>query len=493
LTLEASLIRALQCSLAPEQNDAPRWRPAPENEPQKLAYARAQSGAVMEIGFGGQAGGGKSSLALGIAGTLFRKSVIFRREFTQLSDMIEYGNSFFPTPFVAGDKKHWRFDGRLIRLRHAQHETDWKKYQGQSYEFIAFDEAAEFLETQVRSITGWLRGIGNAKTLLLLCFNPPTTAEGEWIVQRYAPWIDPEYPGNRAAPGEIRWFARVGDDKEIEIEDGEPFLDSAGNMVYPISRTFIPASRHDNPYLGEQYERQLDNLPEPLRSMIRDGDFTVSSQDDPWQVLPTNWVLQAQQRAREGKRPDVALRALGVDVARGGDDETVFAPLYGSWFDPLKTFPGSQTPDGQQVAAQVVGFLGDQNAPVFIDVIGWGASAYDHLKVLDNMAVTPVNNAEKSTRTDKSGRFQFANIRAASYWAFREALDPASGQDIALPDDRELRVELCAARYKIVGGKIQLEAKDDIKRRLKRSPDHADAIILAWWSTVAPTFAMDWV
>lgn len=472
---------------------APFWTPAPENKPQQTAYELARSGEVMQLGFGGQAGGGKSDLALGLAGTLFDKSVIFRREYPQLTDMIERGNEIFPTPFVSGEKKHWRFDIRLIRLRHVQYETDWKKYQGQSYDLIAFDEAAEFLEAQVRSITGWLRSAHNKRTLLLLCFNPPTTPEGEWIVRMFAPWIDPSYAGSRAQSGEIRWFARLEDDREIEVEDGEPFENDDGNTVYPISRTFIPASRHDNPYLGEEYERQLDNLPEPLRSMIRDGDFTVATQDDPWQVLPTNWVLQAQQRWREGKRPDVALRALGVDVARGGDDSTVFAPLYGTWFDTLQKFPGAQTPDGQRVAAQVIGALGESRAPVYIDVIGWGASAYDHLKALDNMSVTPVNNGEASERIDKSGRYHFTNVRAASYWALREALDPTSGEDIALPDDRELRVELCAARYKVVGAKIQLESKEDIKKRLKRSPDSADSVVLAWWGTLSPTFEMAWM
>jgi hypothetical protein len=450
------------------------WTPAPENAPQCIAYELARSRSVMQMGFGGQAGGGKS-------------------EYPQLTDMIERGNELFPTPFISGEKKHWRFDGRLIRLRHAQYEQDWKKYQGQSYDFIGFDEAAEFLELQIRYITGWLRSVGNAKTLLLLCFNPPTTPEGEWIVRMFAPWIAPDYAGKRAVSGEIRWFARMEDDKEIEVENGEPFADDEGNTVYPISRTFIPASRHDNPYLGEQYERQLDNLPEPLRSMIRDGDFTISSQDDPWQVIPTNWVLQAQQRWREGTRPDVALRALGVDVARGGDDQTAMAPLYGAWFDTLRMFPGAQTPDGQRAALQVLDVLGTDKAPIYIDVIGWGASAYDHLKGLSNTAVIPVNNAEASARTDKSGRFHFSNIRAASYWALREALDPASGEAIALPDDRDLRVELCAARYKIVGGRIQLELKDDIKKRLKRSPDRADAVVLAWWGTLAPVFQMDWV
>jgi len=477
------------------------WYPATGNKAQQMAYDLALSGAAMEMGYGGQAGGGKTDLLLGLAGTVFHKSMIFRREYTQLSDVIERGNALFPTQFISGEKKHWRFNNHLIRLRHAQYESDWTKYQGMSNAFLGFDEAAEFPEITICSITGWNRASPGQRTLTLLCFNPPTSSEGEWIVRMFAPWIAPDYPGTRAEPGEIRWFVRDGDDHETEVPNGEPFLRSDGTASYPISRTFIPASRYDNPYLGEDYERRLDNLPEPLRSMVRDGDFTVSTKDDQWQVIPTNWVLQAQARWREMKNCDtvdnidntIKMRTMGVDVARGGADQTVFAPLYGTWFDDLHIFPGAETPDGAGVAVSVVEAMKGQNPRVCIDVVGWGASAYDHLKVLNNVNAVPVNNGAGSNRVDKSGKFNFSNIRAASYWALREALDPDSGENIALPDNRDLRVDLCAAKYKIVGGRIQLESKDDIKKRLRRSPDLADAVVLAWWGTLLPVFAMDWV
>ena len=472
------------------------WEPNALNEPQTLAYELAKSGAVMEIGFGGQAGGGKTDLALGIAGTLFERSRIMRREFPQLDGIIQRGDEIYPTSFVGGIKKHWKFGNRTIALRSMQYDKDWKKYQGQPLDFLAIDEAAEFSEDGIRSLTGWLRSATGSRTLLLLGFNPPTTPEGEWIIKMFAPWIDPQYP-YPAASGEIRWMASLpiegNQEKIVEVESGEPFVDeSSGQKVYPVSRTFIKATRRDNPYLGEEYERRLQMLKEPMRTIIRDGDFTVRMQDDAWQVIPTNWVLEAQERWRTTPRPDVVLRAIGVDVAHGGADNTVIARLFGTWFDDLLIYPGKSTPDGDSVAI-AVDKVWDKSAPIAVDAIGYGASASDTM-INWGMSPQPINFGASSAARDQSGRFEFFNMRAECWWRFMDALNPASGENICLPPSRTLRADLCAPRYKIVRGKIQLEEKARIKERLNRSPDEGDTVVLCW--RAAQTFGypviLDW-
>ncbi|MBZ0306692.1 MAG: terminase, partial [Anaerolineae bacterium] len=369
------------------------WQPDSRNKPQCLAYDLALHSEVMEIGYGGEAGGGKTDLVLGLA-SQFKQASILRREFAQMDGIIERGNEIYPVPFVEGTKKAWRFDGRVIKLGYMNRDADWKKHQGRARDFLGIDEAAEFTEKGIRSVMGWVRAEPGQRTLVVMCFNPPTTPEGEWIVKYFAPWIDPEYPGTRAMSGEVRWMAHVrdadGSEQVIEAPDDSAPFEHNGQTVYPVSRTFIRASRRDNPYLGEEYERRLDNLPEPLRTIVKDGDFTVGRQDSAWQVIPTAWVLAAQERWRKGQRPSVALRSLGVDVARGGDDKTAVASLYGTWFDTVKTYPGTQTHDGQ-TAATVILENHDGQAPIYIDVIGIGSSAYDQIKHKAN--AVPVNNA----------------------------------------------------------------------------------------------------
>ncbi len=450
------------------------WQPDPNNAPQCLAYAMAD--VVDELGYGGQAGGGKTDLALGLAATKFDNSLILRREFPQLEGIILRGDEILPTSFIGGIKRRWEFDRRIITLGSLQHDKDWKKYQGRARQFLAIDEASEFPERPVRMVTGWVRAKEGQKTLVLYTFNPPTTPEGEWIIEYFKPWLDPQHP-NPAKPGEVRYFAYI-DDKCVEVPDHEPF-EAEGEMVYPISRTFIPASRHDNQFLGEEYERRIDALPEPLRSMLKTGDMTIRAKDDRWQVIPTAWVLEAQARWQSMEKPQLAMRSLGVDVARGGEDNTVIAPLFGNWFAELALYEGAESINGGVVRDQVLGVY-EVGAHICVDVIGYGASAYDHLVAVAGLEVTAINNSAKGEGTDSSGKLEFYNLRAESYWRLREALDPNSGEEIALPPGRELRVELCAARYSIRNSKILIEDKEAIKKRLGHSPDRADAVVMAW-------------
>jgi len=177
------------------------------------------------------------------------------------------------------------------------------------------------------------------------------------------------------------------------------------------------------------------------------------------------------------EQPPVPLSAMGIDVARGGEDQTVISKRYGNWFAPLDVHPGSATSDGQSVARLVMEQIENGVVPA-IDVIGVGSAAYD-IMVLEGINVEPVNFAEGSDEYDKSGQLGFMNKRAECYWRLRELLDPANEEKVALPQDRELRADLCAARWKMSTRGIQIESKDDIRKRLGRSPDRADAIVLA--------------
>lgn len=451
------------------------WSPHPDNEPQQLAYEMAD--VVDEIGYGGQAGGGKTDLGLGLACTKFHNTLILRRKYRQMGGIIDRGNEIYPVDFVAGDKKQWRWENTKIVLGYVDRPGDWKNYQGQGRDFIMFEEAAELLEKPVRAITGWVRTKGEGNTLVLYTFNPPTTPEGDWIIQYFKPWLDPSH-ANPAEDGEIRWFGYTKDGDQLELENGDSF-ELEGETIYPISRTFISASRHSNPYLGNDYEARLSSLPEPLRTMVRTGAMDLNAPDDDWQLIPKTWILNAQERWKKRSKPDMEMTGIGVDVARGGSDKTVICRLYGSYFDNLVAIPGAQSPDGAVVRDQVLKYYED-GVHAVIDVVGIGSSAYDHLKVVKGVKITPLNGASKSKRKDRSGQYGFSNMRAQIYWQFREALDPETGDDIALPDSRELYAELAAARYSVSGDAYKVESKEHIKNRLGRSPDLADAIVYAW-------------
>lgn len=462
------------------------WQPLPG--PQTLGY---YSGAD-ELFFGGRAGGGKTDMVLGLALTAQHRSIIFRREYKQLMSVIER------TVEIVGHDKGlnrnanvWRNlpGGRIVEFGAMQREYDKANYRGRPHDFYGFDELCDFTESQYLFVIGWARStIPGQRVRVVGAGNPPSTPEGEWVVRRWSPWLDPSH-SNPAQPGELRWFAML-DGQDTEVENGSP-ITHKGEEIKPKSRTFIPARLSDNPYLAStDYEKILQSLPEPLRSQLLHGDFGIKANDDVWQVIPTEWVRLAQQRWEQMEKPDLALRSIGADVARGGQDKTVIQRLYGNWFDAPIVLLGSATPDGPAVAHQIMQAWNNE-APILVDVIGIGASAYDSLRSLGVKRVQGINNASASKGIDRSGKYGFVNIRAESYWKLREALDPASGDDLALPPDRELLADLCAARYKIVGARIQIEPKEDIKARIGRSPDKGDALVLAKYVDNMPKVSFD--
>lgn len=465
---------------------APVWSPLPG--PQSQAYFSEAD----VIGFGGAAGGGKTDLACGKALTQHQKILILRRDGKQLQGIIDRLRELIGgTDGFNSTKGVWRLDkGRQLELGSCLNVDDWNKYQGRPHDLLVFDEAANFLEVQVRALMGWLRSTDpKQRCQALLTFNPPTTADGRWIISFFAPWLDKKHP-NPAKAGEVRYVASInGKDVWVDrnapfvLQDGQPVYDfdpdkhRAEDIVKPQGRTFIPSRVTDNPYLmGTGYVNTLQALPEPLRSQMLKGDFNAGIEDDPWQVIPTAWVELAQARWTPlGRLPE--MDAMGVDVARGGKDSTVIYCRHGMWFDRALCYPGTQTPDGPATAGLVVAAQRDK-APIQIDVIGVGSSPYDFLKDL-GLQVLGINVAEKSFTKDKSGRLSFKNMRTELWWRMREALDPANNTGIALPPDPELLADLCAPTWRLQGSEIYVESREDIVKRIGRSPDYASALILA--------------
>jgi hypothetical protein len=465
-----------------------RWTPLPG--PQIMARD-----CLADIVFyGGSAGGGKSDLLLGTARYQHSRAIIFRRVSPSLQGLIDRSKEIYTQ---AGDgtlnhynesKSRWNLPGCMIRFGSMQYDSDVTDHQGVPYDLYGFDEITEFTEAQFRFVTGWNRTTKAGQRCRTICTgNPPTDSDGEWVLRYWGPWLDDTHP-NPALPGELRWYTTVaGVDKECP--NGDP-IEIDGEMVQPLSRTFIPAKVQDNPHLmASGYVARLQALPEPLRSKMLYGDFKAGREDNAYQVIPSAWVEAAMERWKVTKQPKMPMTAVGVDVARGGKDKTCLAPRYGAWFDKVKTFPGKDTPDGQTTAMQVLLIIRDK-AQAVVDIIGVGSSAYDALDGNEMVTRVAYSGSGASHGTDKSKTLTFVNKRAEDYWAFREALDPTNQEDICLPPDPELKADLCAPRWMARKGGIQIEPKDCgqpkttggtccVKHRIGRSPDKGDAVIMA--------------
>lgn len=482
--------RELQALLEADLRDV-LWR----NLPGPQAMARNSDADI--VGFGGSAGGGKSDLVVGLSLMDHDRCLVVRREKAQTEGIVQrIGEVLGSTTGYNSQKSTWRTPrGGLIEFAGLDNEGDERRWQGRPHDLKAFDEVTEMREHQVRFMMGWNRSNRDGqRTRVMFTFNPPTTNEGRWVIDFFGPWLDRKHP-NPAKPGELRWFTTIAG-KDREVADGRAFVLVGGDPCYefdpadyapediitPKSRTFIPARLTDNPYyMASGYMSTLQALPEPLRSQMLYGDFQAGVQDDPWQVIPTAWVEAAMARWKP-RAPKGEMLGQGVDVARGGKDNTVIANRHeGYWFDELKPgvnlHPGADTPNGPVVAGLVIACRRN-HAPVMVDVIGVGASPYDVLNSMD-IQVMGVNMSNAVAYTDKSGMLRFLNTRAWLWWKMREDLDPANDTGIALPPDPTLKAELCMPKWTVQGKVIKVESREDIVERLGRSPDRATAIILA--------------
>lgn len=220
------------------------------------------------------------------------------------------------------------------------------------------------------------------------------------------------------------------------------------------------------------------------------GEFAEGGTDT---LIPLAWIEAANERwlAREGKG-DGAL-SYGVDVARFGDDSTVTARRVGS---TLETLDYAAQQDTMETTGRVIlAVKHDTATPIFVDVIGIGAGVVDRLRE-QGYAVTGVNVSEAAKDaygqplTDASGELGFVNLRSWLWWMLRERLDPRQPDPMALPPDDRLTGDLTAPRWKVTsGGRIQVESKDDIRKRIGRSTDSADAVALAFAAQSAVFFA----
>ncbi|HKI20897.1 MAG TPA: hypothetical protein VKA15_23595 [Isosphaeraceae bacterium] len=211
------------------------------------------------------------------------------------------------------------------------------------------------------------------------------------------------------------------------------------------------------------------------------GEFHGADEDG---LIPLSWVELAVERWRANHDPTTTIDRLGVDVARSGSNQTCIAPRAGQRIVELRY---SSHEDTMTTAGRVGGILSaNPGAIAVVDTDGVGAGVTDRLREMGHETIA-FHGGEKTRKQDKSGELSFLNTRAAAWWALREALDPAGEGAVELPDDPTLLGDLTTPHWDVdSNSRIRIEGKDDIQKRLGRSPDAGDAVVMAFWQPDKP-------
>jgi len=199
------------------------------------------------------------------------------------------------------------------------------------------------------------------------------------------------------------------------------------------------------------------------------GEFPEQGDDT---LIPLAWIETAQQRWQT--IPPGEPIELGVDVARYGTDTTVIISRQGSRAEVITQLRGQDT---MEVTGAVINALRETEAKVAkVDVVGLGAGVADRLKE-QRYPVREMNAGEAAQDKER-----FVNKRAEWYWALRERFQVG---DIAIPPDDELASQLASLKYKFDSrGRVQIESKEEMRKRGLPSPDKADALMLAFAPSV---------
>jgi len=344
--------------------------------------------------------------------------------------------------------------------------NDSNRFQGYHSEhlLVVVDEAAGVAEEIFEAIMGVLT---SAHCRLILIGNP-TDIGGQfyrafrtegWKTGKTAAWDTPNFKELGITREDIinnTWEAKV------------PRKDN-GDFDWPYPWLITPKWAHDA-FLewGTSHPAWFARV---------EGEFPEQGE---YNVIPLGWIEQAQDRwpdvVPDRKEPIV----LGVDVARGGMDLSAIAVRQGSKILSVETFSNM---DGPLLAGEIaVRYRRLKASRVNVDIIGLGAAVEDALKdpVYHDITVVPVNVATSSDVLDSDGNRKYQNLRAELWWTLREALDPKTKDPLALPPGDSLLGDLAAPKYDFRKGWIQIEAKEETKHRLGRSPDEGDAVMLTF-------------
>ena len=380
---------------------------------------------------------------------------------------------------IRTDNEDWFLTG--FKADEHNHEA-WSGFHAVHTMFV-ITEASGIGDDTFAAIEGNLQG----DSRILLVFNPNTPVGYAARSQRGDRWAKFRL-NSLTAPNVLQ--RRLVIPGQV---DYEWVVDKVKEWSSPIAAEDRTEELDDFEFEGKWYR------PEDLFRKKVLGKFPKVADDV---LIPMQWIEAAQERWKlaQGKEPvSDELRLLGVDVAGMGRDSTVFCERKGKWVAELQSRNSGGQADHMAVAGDIAARRRRHpRMVVSIDTIGEGAGVYSRCIELDDKRyIISCKYSEGAKQHDKeltdiTGQYRFVNMRAYLFWCVRDWLNPKNETGAMLPPDGQLAEEATEIRWSFRSdSKIIIDPKEDIKKRLGRSPDKFDALANTFYPVRSTRQAID--
>ena len=236
---------------------------------------------------------------------------------------------------------------------------------------------------------------------------------------------------------------------------------------------FIKALPTDNPFLAKDYIQNLKEAfkhrPELLQAYLYGSWDDLSGHD---LVCQYSWVTDARDILNQGP---VRKRVVVCDPAHFGDDETVIYVMEERSVAEIVDVEVVNHKSLMDTAGRLAAKRKQWNANLIgIDGIGIGAGIVDALMELGEPVLRIISSQKPTNEIMASKYF---NLRSQIWF---EGAKKIFEKKVRVPsDDTTLQGQLCCAKYEFISnGRMKVEAKEDIKKRLDRSPDRGDSFMM---------------
>ena len=252
------------------------------------------------------------------------------------------------------------------------------------------------------------------------------------------------------------------------------------NFIDPRTRDetdhiFIPSLPDDNPLLPDGYiERAFTHMSPEMRAMLRDGNWDVDASE--FVIVPLELLEAATVDRIDDRRPVAA----GIDIGLGRPDKTVvaFANAAGQiWIE--ETFEEYDTMRQVDRLSKLVAPVVASKGKVWIDQGSVGKGVSDALRrEFGSRSIVGVmfGEAAEEERQPDGSKQRVHNLKRDQlyFWLRNDVMQ----EDVEIERSDELTEELENTYYLPTDRYLKIEPKDEIKRRIARSPDSADAVVL---------------